>query len=41
VEQIRDITREVLTRAREQAVTPLAAADDMVRARLTAARDAA
>jgi leucine dehydrogenase len=38
VERIRDITREVLTRARERAVTPLAAADDMVRARLTASR---
>ena len=41
VEQIRAITREVLSRARERAVTPLAAADDMVRARLTAARDPA
>jgi leucine dehydrogenase len=39
VERLRAITREVLPRAREQAVTPLAAADDMVRARLTAARD--
>jgi leucine dehydrogenase len=39
VERIRDITREVLTRARERGVTPLAAADDMVRARLAAARD--
>jgi leucine dehydrogenase len=41
VERIRDITREVLTRAHERAITPLAAADDMVRARLTAARDLA
>jgi glutamate dehydrogenase/leucine dehydrogenase len=41
VARIRDITREVLSRARERAVTPLAAADDMVRARLMAARDPA
>lgn len=39
VERIRAITREVLRRARKRGVTPLAAADDMVRARLTAARD--
>jgi leucine dehydrogenase len=41
VARIREITREVLTRARERGVTPLAAADEMVHARLTAARNRA
>jgi leucine dehydrogenase len=41
VERIRDITRDVLARARERSVTPLAAADEIVRGRLQAARDEA
>jgi leucine dehydrogenase len=41
VGRIRDITRDILVRARERSVTPLAVADEIVRSRLQAARDEA